>query len=399
MPKKKTLKKPPKETRDKSMKKRGKESKRLVAGATDLFGVPSDLPFKISMIASPSQTLQLRPLPDQFQLGRGLLTPPPGVRATAAPVNWENHPLIRGTCFYTLPGQLLTLVETHAKSWPLHHEKWLLEKALAEICGDHSTQVGFNDGQPIEYHLLRAAETFQLSAEQLKSMNWEGMNDAKIASVQRAFQPRRKWYHSAARGYAGWLNCNAEFRREREAALGMELRVVKLIPDMAASVSCGTLPERVRSFLIRWRLLGMAGPRLPIPMQPMMSGMFPVSILPQLMDAGGVFNIPDICPLPSREELRDMLEEAIRRDKPGHLVDWQRVIAKDNTAKTEIARYGRLLEVQHYWELFHERHGDHLKRKLSALQSAIATILGASLTSIEGDIRFLRKRLGRAWLR
>jgi hypothetical protein len=129
----------------------------------------------------------------------------------------------------------------------------------------------------------------------------------------------------------------------------------------------------------------------------MMGGQFPVSILRQLMDAGGVFNIPDICPLPSREELREMLESAIRKQTPNHLRDWQRVIAKNNAAKTEIARYSRLLELQHYWELLHERHYDRLHRRQKAVRTLIAKFLSASPSSIEGDLRFLRTKLGSDW--
>lgn len=327
-------------------------------------------------------------------VGRPLLSLPEGTHTTCVPDKLKCHPLIREICFYTLPTQILASIEKNVKGWSLDHESWLLEKELGAICGDHSTQVGFNDGQSIEYHLLRGPDAFRLNLEQIKSMNWEGMNDAKIAAFVRDFDGRRKWYHTSARGYAGWLNCNPEFCRERDAAIGKEYRVVSLAPSLSANASGGSLPISLQSFLVRWRLMGMAGPRLPVPMQPMMGGEFPVSILPQLMDAGGVFNIPDTCPLPSRDELREMLQDAIRGRTSDHLDEWYRVIATANSAKTEISRYARLLELQHYWELIQVRHEDRVHRRLKALRRVIGEFLGASLASIEGDLRFLRGKLG-----
>lgn len=52
---------------------------------------------------------------------------------------------------------------------------------------------------------------------------------------------------------------------------------------------------------------------LPVPMKPMLGGSFPMAVLQQLMDAGGLFNIPDIFPLPSRDELRAMMLMQLNR--------------------------------------------------------------------------------------
>jgi hypothetical protein len=150
--------------------------------------------------------------------------------------------------------------------------------------------------------------------------------------------------------------------------------VVSLVPEVFADVAGERLPEEVRAFLVRWRLMGMAGPRLPIPMMPLLGGTFPLSIMEQLLATGGVFSVPDTYPIPSRDELRSLLEDAIRPSRPEHLNEWMQITRKNNPAKNQIERYSRLLELQHYWELLHERHADRLTGQLTKLQTAFATL-------------------------
>jgi hypothetical protein len=193
------------------------------------------------------------------------------------------------------------------------------------------------------------------------------------------------------------LLCSPQFRRERDEILGDDLRVVSLVPDEFIDAAGAALPVQVQDFLVRWRLLGMAGSRLPVPMRPMLGGQFPMSIIGQLMAVGGLFNLPDTFPIPSRDELREILNDAVRSDRPDHLGEWMQITGKQNPAKNKIDRFARLFELQHYWEALLERHRPALKRQTAKLQGAVATFLQTSEDSVRYDIRFLQTRLGSNW--
>jgi hypothetical protein len=208
------------------------------------------------------------------------------------------------------------------------------------------------------------------------------------------FQARSAWFNTIARGYAGWLTCDPQFCQERDKALGENLRVVSLIPDAFADASGDALPKHASDFLVRWRLIGMAGPRLPIPMRPMLGGQFPLSIVKQLMAAGEIFNLPDTFPIPSRDELRELLDEAVRSERPDHLGEWMKITGKNNPAKNRIDRFSRVFELHHYWQLLQVRHQPYLRGRLTKLRFVLAQYLGASEDSIRADLGLIR-RLGK----
>ena len=111
-----------------------------------------------------------------------------------------------------------------------------------------------------------------------------------------------------------------------------------------------------------------------------------------------MFCLPDTFPIPSRDELRNLLEGAIHGgDKPTHLTEWMEFIAKDNMAKSPIARFGRLFEFQHYYRILHHRYAGALYGKAKVVKQALAHVLKASEKTIVGDLGFVRKRLGKDW--
>ena len=54
----------------------------------------------------------------------------------------------------------------------------------------------------------------------------------------------------------------------------------------------------------RWRLESLAGPYLPVPLPLLLGGTLPLSVVQRLMQAGGLFYLPDAVQIPSRDELR-----------------------------------------------------------------------------------------------
>lgn len=371
----------------------------LVSDLEDTDGLPDFVINHLQQLALPEEhELTLPPLPEHFRmLGRPPLLPRPGENNTMVLDGFKNHPLIKGKCFYTLPAGLLQSIERHAKQVTLKNDSWPQEKELAAVCDDHSQRVGFRDGQTLLYPSLRPPRPLGLTPELAREFGLGEFSAVEIAQLNRTFDGRLIWMNTIGRGYVGWLNSNSVFRRERDEVFADGPRVVSLTPDFNAEASGEALPQNVQDFLVRWRLLGMAGPRLPIPMRPMLGGSFPTSILRQLMAAGGLFNLPDIYPIPSRDLLRAMLEDAVRTAKPEHLGEWMKITQSNNLTKTSIARLSRVLEVQHYWELLFERHEAGMAGQITRLHDALADFLNTTADNIKKDLQFLRRQLGKAW--
>lgn len=370
-----------------------------VSGLEDTDGLPDYVIQHLQQLARPEgNKLKVQPLPEHVRvLGIPPLLAPRGTHSTVMPDGFKNHPLIKGKCFYTLPAGLLQSVELHANKLIRKNELWSLERELAAVCDDHSQQVGFSDTRTLQYPLLRPPKPLGLTPELARNLGWSELNVAQVGQLNRTLDGRLTWMNTIARGYAGWLNSNPEFRRERDEVFAAGPRVVSLMPDSNVEASGDSLSQNAQEFLVRWRLLGMAGIRLPNPMRPMLSGNFPTSILRQLMAAGGLFNLPDIYPIPSRDTLRAILEEAVRAARPEHLNEWMKITQSNNLTKTPIARLSRVLEVQHYWELLFERHKAHLTGQVIRLHEALAAFLNTTADNIKKDLQFLRRQLGKAW--
>ncbi len=102
--------------------------------------------------------------------------------------------------------------------------------------------------------------------------------------------------------------------------------------------------------------------------------------------------------MPSRDKLREILEEALRNPRgPDHLAEWFAIVHSDNVAKNQIPRYGRLFELQHYMRALYARHAAALERKKSSLVLALSAYLGVSDDTIERDLNFIAGRLGPDW--
>jgi hypothetical protein len=233
--------------------------------------------------------------------------------------------------------------------------------------------------------------------------------------IMRTYGQRSERFAKVTRGYAGWLMTNRQFLAEHDELLAAWAQMIRkwgldrlgiLLPhgislpgnDPTADPQWPGYGAAFEAFFLRWRLQGLAAPRLPVPLQPLMAGVFPASILPQVMRAAGVFCIPDTYPIPSRDELRGMLEDSLHGSgRPEHLVEWMTIIAGHNAAKKPIPRYARLFEVQHYWRVLHQRHPEALRRKGEVVKRAIASFLGTSEGAIHSDLLVIRNKLGADW--
>ena len=157
-----------------------------------------------------------------------------------------------------------------------------------------------------------------------------------------------------SRAYNGWLILNSEFLKEHAQILarwGREARrfglkaptphsddkVHQTIPTYAQFTS-----DRDK-FVSRWQLTVLAGSYLPTPAQahaPLAGGATGTLPDPSL---GTTFFFPTIAPLPDRQELFKMIEEAIQRHRlPKHLDDWSQLMATDNGRGKSITRLARI---------------------------------------------------------
>jgi hypothetical protein len=87
---------------------------------------------------------------------------------------------------------------------------------------------------------------------------------------------------------------------------------------------------RFVEFFCRWRLQGLAAPYLPIPLRPILAGRMPHVVLQRHLQTGGLFVVPDTFPVPSRDEFRGRLDDALHSTPPDHLADCIRVLAARN---------------------------------------------------------------------
>jgi hypothetical protein len=327
------------------------------------------------------------------------------------------HALVRGRYFFCLPQDVWEQVYNQLGKEEVADDLVELELAAIKICKDCSWNVGLRSGVAFTYPLLRSSPRHAKTKFNTEGPLVADVEREKRNLLEQQIERRLRPLRAVSRGYAGWLVTNRQFLDEHDAlfstwsdmvlrwgvtALGILLPIRGMFlpgADPTADPRWPDYSKAFEEFFSRWRLQGIAAPYLPIPLQPLMAGTLPISVLPQLTRAGGVICLPDTFPVPSRDELRNLLEPVLHGNpKPDHLTEWMEFIAKDNVAKRPIARFGRLLEFQHYYRILHHRHRDALRGNSQTLKRVLAGVLETSEKTIVGDLRFIRQRLGKDWL-
>jgi hypothetical protein len=230
----------------------------------------------------------------------------------------------------------------------------------------------------------------------------------------RIGETRSKRFHDVAKGYAGWLMTHRPFLGEHDQLQTRFHEAIKQwgLPYLGRATT-GSVPDEIKipatpalrelcdaliAFFVHWRLSGLAAPNLPGPLQPMTPVPAPFLAMGPMNQAGGLFFFPDTFPIPSRDELRGIFDESLRSGAPEHLAQWVALIARGNTAKNQITRFGRLLELQHYVRILHERHASAVHRRIGQLKGALAKFIGVDEATIHGDLLFVARRLGPDWM-
>jgi hypothetical protein len=334
-------------------------------------------------------------------------------RSTDDTIEYRGHRLIADRVFFTLPEDLLKAADD-AIVGPQRLVSGI-EIALSRVCGDHSQHVGFCNAVPIAYPYLRrrAATSVVLDDAAHKLLARQILNAReKLQTAER----RLKRHFNIAKAYAGWLLTQPTYVEEQDNLLREFHHDVSQwgLPNLArqtTSIAGSELPispvpaphvyvHRFEAFYLRWRLSGLAAPNLPLPIPPQTPAPAAILAAGPMNDVGALFYLPDTYPVPSRDELRVMLEDALHGVQEGveHLAGWINLIRGGNTAKNAITRFGRILEIQHYCRILEERHSDHIKRRQGHLERAIAKFLKVSADTVHKDLLLIRQRLGKAWM-
>lgn len=345
-------------------------------------------------------------------LGKPILALDSATNNLAVPARFRHHPLVQDRYFCTLPRALWDELYNRLGPKKFDPELVELEDTFSEICGDHAQNAGFWNGLPMRYSLRRRPMELSLEVAQV---NGFASNQVELEQWLQLAEERTSGIAKVTRAYAGWLMTNGTFLGELDdlvttwAAMARRWgfdRLGIVLPrgmflegdDPKADPRWDGYNAAFEQFFGRWRLLRLAAPYLPDPLQPLMGGQFPISILPQIMRSGGAFVMPDTFPIPSRDSLRGILEDSLHGATPDHLDEWMAIVASDNTAKKPLLRYSRLFEVQHYLRILHQRHSKALQRKLSVANEVLAGFLGVAKRTIDDDLKFLNKRLGTDWI-
>lgn len=332
----------------------------------------------------------------------------------AAPKEYANHPLIRGKTFYTLPVALLDQLEKQLGSGVFDADSWRLERALAEQLQPVARLVGFVDGVAIEYELLplKPLPLPQPDGDTLKRLK-RPLNEAQYRLIRKSAEERLGFFWQAQRGYAGWLVTNRQFLEERDSLLATwwgKLREHGLPQAKLATSGAilagfgfrrlrGSQNERFfnafETFYARWRLSHMVTPELPVPIAPQIPVVTPQSVM-AYMNAGGVtLYQPDTMPIPSRDMLRDVLDDIRTSHHAEHLRGWLNIVRKSRPNDRAVLRYGRILALHHYWTVLSERHPDLIGRRgnVGPIQRAFAKFLSVDAKTVEKDRQHIRRRL------
>ena len=341
-----------------------------------------------------------------------VLSADPRFNHTSVPAECQNHSLIRDRFFYTIPEKILQAVCKPQSDETFDTDEALLkmEGDLSQISGDHGARVGFWNNMPIECNLMRVTS---LRREDLAQSG--DLSEQQVSENLQTANERLLSFSEITCGYAGWLMTNLAFLSELDALLadfGQQMhrwgtaRVGLPIPSTQPSGLFNPTAEQgwkeydtaVLEFCVRWRLQGLAGPRIPVPMRPMMGGQFPLAIVEQLMRAGGLFNWPDTFPVFARDELREMLTDALQRTESSeHLTGWHHIIGSSNKAKRQIGKFERRFRLQHFWRLLRERHAEVFNRRLNRIERAFAEYLGDKESTIRLDRTEIANALGKNW--
>ena len=326
---------------------------------------------------------------------------------------------LRRRLFFILPPQLLSEVVDRIGRHKFNRNCLKLEREVVALLPKVDWMSGFWNGRLLSYDLLQPPSVDPLGTMRglAQQAGWN-KNPAQLQAIFDGFGEKIKQFHVVARGYCGWLMTNQAFVHEQNALLrkwSKEIRQYGVPRIGLVKAGTGAVPrgwkraegpladfaDAFENFFCRWRLESLAAPGLPVPLLPSLPAATTPDVLRCLHRAGALYYFPDTFPIPSRDELRRVLEDVRSRSVPAHLGEWSHIVRAGNQGKRDIQRYGRLFTLQHYWRVLHARHDKalHGYGGRVALRAVFANFLGQKPETIRKDLIFISSRVGKGWHR
>jgi hypothetical protein len=336
----------------------------------------------------------------------------------------RDDPRIADGLFLALPMSLIDKINAHLDAGTIVEADLQFERELC--CSLAGQQIGYWRGNVISSGYLSEPPR---AAPPIDTWRALGVPDQELERVRAALessQTSRDRIRTALVAYVGWLMTAPEFIREHDelfekhrptiAAVGLptigNFNLVKADPELLAAGKLDTgrvednlekaCIEDFQAFFIRWRLHGLNAPYVPEPLGPQFPVLDPQRMSDQMAAGGLTLFLPDTFPTPGRDELRELVEQALGRqsaNSPEHLRDWTEIVAGDTMSKNQLPRYARIARLQQYWNALYSRYTEQLGRSKGKLMEAFADYFGVSADAVKTDLELISKRLGPSWPR
>lgn len=341
-----------------------------------------------------------------------------GLRGVDLPDDLRRHPLVAGRHFYTLPPQLWTAFRKATSDKSLDSETSELDKALSKIAEAIPGCVGFNDGNAITDCVLRETPPLDVQTPAVQAYLEEcqkaGFRVNRVISLARR---RLNGARESQRAYLGWLFTAPMFLKElrefwqqfrlaspnqREIPVGIAWEAQVGRSPLKPFGDSGSDPATrlTDAFCRHWRLTRIVAPLTVCPLGVQCPAPMAFLSAAHAQTSGSLLFIPDIAPLPDRDELRLMIEGVVRQtaSEAPHLEEWFKLVLANNQGRKSLHSYARWHPLQHYLRVIHGRYGDQLGRAQLRVAQVVAEYLGQSPDQLRRDLDAVRRRLGRDWL-
>ncbi len=334
-----------------------------------------------------------------------------GIQSIALPQELRADPRVSNSWFYVIPERLLDLFERYLGANRLDADLMILERTLSRRANAITACVGFGDGVPVIDHSLSSAPT--LTEPNAATTAYLNLCQAAGHRVDDFLKPAQQRFESLSlprRSYLGWLWTNPRFRSELEKLSSehhslfqkgntppLALANASALPKIreVQDVSNGDASVALQQLAARWRLTQIRGPLTVEPLSVHVPSPLPHLDAVHSQNSGTIIYVPDIAPLPDRDELRQLLEENVRQTAGNaeHLREWIELIRSDTQGKRPIIKFARWYALRHYHQLLTSRHQQSLSNCKQKIMLAFSEFFDVSQDTIDRDLREIADRL------
>ncbi len=342
-----------------------------------------------------------------------------GFTDAALPTGYRSHPLVSGKYFYTLPPLMWDRLRRTLKDKCFDASILNLEVAASKHGQSVGSCVGFFNGLPITDSYLRPVPPLDLSNPIVAKYFSECQTAGIISTdISRRIDNTLAALKMPQKAYLGWLFTNTTFLTEFENLRTQFPDIFncgQTPPQSAAflpSIENSSLPKwlkprddstisAVRDFCQRWRIGQILGPATFVPLGLQFPAPLPLhgAMLGQV--SGSLLYIPDIAPLPDRDELRMLTEEVVRQtiQREAHLAKWFELIRAGNLGRRTLHTYADLYSLQHYARVLYSRHGHLLAGQKTKVLDLIGEYIELKSDQVKRTKKLTHERLGTDWLK